>query len=78
MLDASPGGAAGLRETEVEHLDRAVCCERNVRRLQIAMHDPGLVGGVERVGKLARSAESFRDRQTRAFRSAEASRSRRI
>jgi hypothetical protein len=42
------------------------------------MHDPALVGGVERVGKLARDAERFRDRQTRAFRSAEASRSRRI
>jgi hypothetical protein len=35
------------------------------------------VGGVERVGTLARNAERFRDRQSRAFRSAEASRSRR-
>ena len=44
-----------LRETEVEHLDLALGRDLDVRRLQIAMDDATLVGGVERVGNLPAS-----------------------
>ena len=63
------GGAARvirserLRETEVEHLDRAVGPHLDVRRLQIAMDDAVLVRGLEGVGDLPRDRQSLGDRQ---------------
>ena len=37
-----------FRDAEVEHLDRPVGLELDVRGLEIAMHDPALVRGLER------------------------------
>jgi hypothetical protein len=39
----------GFREPEVEHLDGAVGSELDVGRFQIAMNDPRVVNGFERV-----------------------------
>jgi hypothetical protein len=41
-----------LRESEVEHLDDVVVGDFDVRRLEIAMDDAGVVSGGERVGDL--------------------------
>ena len=43
-----------LRETEVEHLHRAVVGDQDVRGLEIAMDDPALVCVLERLGDLRR------------------------
>ena len=70
----SPDGARRfhrLRQTEVEHLHRAVFANLDVRGFQVAMDDPLLVCGFERVGNLLGNGERFVDRQRpRAMRSA--------
>ena len=43
-----------LREAEVEHLYRSVRRDDDVRRFQVAVDNPALVGRIERVGELAR------------------------
>ena len=47
----------GFRQTEVEHLHRAVGADFDVLRLQIAMDDAGFVRGLERVGDLLRDRQ---------------------
>ena len=53
-----------FRDTEVEHLDRAVGSHFDVRGLQIAVHDAAFVRRVERVGNLPRDLQRFGQRQT--------------
>ncbi len=76
--DAGRGGVAGeggrerqvgalallprLGEPEVEHLDRAVGPDLDVGGLEIAVDDPGVVGGLERLGDLDRDGERLLDR----------------
>ena len=64
------GGVASrrLREAEIEHLDRAVGGNLDVRGFQITMDDPALVREVERACDLARHAERLPLRQSRALR----------
>ena len=50
-----------LRQPEVEHLDGAVRPHLDVRRLQIAMDDPLLVRGLERLGNLPRDRQRLVD-----------------
>ena len=57
-------GVQRLRETEVEHLHRAVRSHFDVGRLQIAMDDPLLVRGLERVGDLAGDREGVGERES--------------
>ena len=52
-------GSLALRETEIEHLDGAVIADLDVGRLEIAMHDAGLVRRFERLGNLPRDGEGF-------------------
>ena len=59
-----------LCQTEVEHLDRAVGADLDVRGLQIAMDDPLLVRGFERVGDLPRDRQRLVERDRRRARSA--------
>ena len=56
-------GGQGLRESEVQHLDRAVLAHADVGRLQIAMDDAERVRGVERLGDLPGHVERLVDRQ---------------
>ena len=51
-----------LREPEVEHLDRAVAAQLDVRRLEIAVNDPLLVRSGERLGDLSRNRQGFGER----------------
>ncbi len=51
----------GLREPEVEHLHRAVRSHLDVRRLQVAMNDALLVGGLERLRNLLRDRQCLVD-----------------
>ena len=54
----SSSGSRGLfGEAKVQHLDRAVCRDDDVRRLEIAMNDPALVSRVERIRDLPRDYE---------------------
>jgi hypothetical protein len=55
-----------LGQTEVEHLDLALFRQLDVRRLQVAVDDTGLVGGGEAFGDLGGDAERFGDRQRAA------------
>ena len=50
-------GIHGLRQPEIEHLHRAVACHLDVGRLQVTVHDAGLVRGLERIGNLARDRQ---------------------
>jgi len=45
-------------EAEVENLRRAVARHEDVLRLQVAMHDPAIVRGTERVCDLGREAQN--------------------
>jgi hypothetical protein len=56
----------GFGETEIEHLDRAVGADLDVRRLQIAMHDALLVRGFERLGNLPRDRQHLGERHRSA------------
>ena len=56
----------GLREAEVEHLHRACGGELDVRRLEVAVDDPLLVRGLQRLGDLAREFECHVERQRSA------------
>ena len=58
--DRSPGQR--LRQAEVEHLDLALRRELHVGGLQVPVHDPLLVRGLERVRDLARDRERLVDR----------------
>ena len=59
--------AGHLRQSEVEHLHRAVGLDLDVGGLQVAMRDASLVRGFQRVGDLPRDAQSFIERH-RPFR----------
>jgi hypothetical protein len=50
-------GIDRFREAKVEHFHRTVRADLHVRRLQISMHDPELVRGLEGVGDLFRDLE---------------------
>ena len=50
-------GIESFRDTEVEHLDRAVGSHFDVGRLQVAVHDAAFVCRVERVGNLPRDLQ---------------------
>ncbi len=52
-----------LRQPEVQHLDRAVRRQRDVRRLQVAVHDAVVVRGLERFGNPRGDAQRLLDRQ---------------
>ena len=56
-------GARRLRQPEVEHLHHAVRRDLDVRGLQVAVDDPFLVRGLERVGDLPRDRQRFVNRQ---------------
>ena len=58
----APAGVQRLRQPEVEHLHRAVGAHLDVRRLQIAMDDPLLVRGFERLGDLLRDRQRLVER----------------
>ena len=49
-------GSVQLRETEIEHLDAAVCGHHDVGRLEVAVRDAPLMRGADGVGE--------RDRQS--------------
>ena len=61
------GSGSQLRQAEVQHLHRAVGPHLDVRGLQIAMDDPLLVRGFQRLGDLPRDRQRFveRDRAAR-------------
>ena len=62
--DASaPAGVDRFRQTEVEHLHRAVGADLDVRGLEIAVNDALLVRRFERVGNLPRDRERLVDRE---------------
>jgi hypothetical protein len=54
-------GTSRSRQAEIEHLHRAVRGDLDVRRLQVAVDDALLVGGVERVRDLPRDGERSGD-----------------
>ena len=56
-------GGRRLGQAEVEHLHRAVGLHLDVAGLEIAMNDPSLVGGLQRVGDLVGDRHRLRDRQ---------------
>ena len=67
-LDAA-SGLHRLRETEVEHLHRAVGAHFDVRGLQIAVNDALFVRGFERLGDLLRDGQCLVERdRARAMR----------
>src|SRR5262245_59868783 len=53
-----------LRQSEVEHFDDAGGSDLDVRGFQVAVNDPFLVRGLERLGDLPGDIESLLDRQT--------------
>ena len=65
VIASSADAACGLhrlRQAEVQHLHRAVLANLDVGGLQIAMDDPLLVRGFERLGDLLRDRQRFVDR----------------
>ena len=66
-LEAGPDGLHRLRQPEVQHLHRAVWPKLDVRGFEVAVDDPLLVRGFERVGDLLRDRQRFveRDRAAR-------------
>ena len=62
-------GVERLRQTEIQHLHRAVVAHLDVGRLQIAMDDALLVRGFERLGDLPRDRQRVGERH-RALRDA--------
>jgi hypothetical protein len=56
-------GTQRLGEAEVQHFDRAVGAELDVRGLQVAMDDPGLVRRLEGVHELPGDGERFVERE---------------
>ena len=65
-------GPIGLGEAEVEHLDRAVRRDLDVRRLEVAVDDALLVRRLERLGDLPRDRQRLVEQESRrcAMRSA--------
>ena len=62
---ASPDTGRALRrhrlgQTEVEHFDRAVVTQLDIRGLEIAVDDAVLVRGLERLGDLPGDGHQFR------------------
>ena len=53
----------GFREAEVQHLHRAVAAHLDVCRLEIAVDDPLIVRGFERLRDLLRDGQGFVERQ---------------
>ena len=51
-----------FREAEIEDLHRAVVPDLDVGRLEVAMHDPLLVSGLQRLGNLLRDWERLVER----------------
>jgi hypothetical protein len=51
-----------LGEAEIENLHLAVSPQHDVRRLQVAVDDAGVVSGLERVGNLRRQGERLVER----------------
>ena len=56
------GGGNELRQPEVQHFRRAVLPDLDVRRLQVAMDDAGVVRGGERHSELAGDLQRLVDR----------------
>ena len=56
--------ADGLREAEVQDLDDAVRRDLDVRGLQVAVDDPFVVRGLERLGDLPRDRQRLAQRQS--------------
>jgi hypothetical protein len=56
-------GPGGLGDAEVGDLDRGAQRDEDVRRLHVAVDEPGAVGGVERVGDLLADADHVGDGQ---------------
>jgi len=52
-----PVAAAELGQAEVEDLHETVASHEQVRRLDVAVHDPGLVSFVQPVGRLHRDVQ---------------------
>ena len=61
-----PIATDGLGEAEVQHLDHAAGCDLDVRGLQVAMHDPLVVGDFEGLGDLARNRQRCREWESAA------------
>ena len=62
-------GSSRLRQAEVEHLHRAVVPHLDVGGLQVAVDDPLLVRGFERIGDLLRDRQRLVERHGAAARS---------
>ena len=62
----------GLGEAEVEHFHRAVVADLDVGGLQIAMDDPFVVRGLERLGDLPRDRQRLVERESGRARAAAA------
>jgi hypothetical protein len=52
----------GFRKAEVEHLDGAVAAHFDICRLQVAVDDPLLVRGFQRLRDLPRDGQGFVER----------------
>ena len=55
----SHGVPHGFRQPEIEHLDRTVRAELDVRRLQVTMDDSLLVGRLQGIDDLPRDRQRF-------------------
>ena len=66
LARAARAGIDRLGQTEVENLDRAIRSQLDVGRLQIPVHDAGIVRGFERLGHLAGNGNGFVNRDRTA------------
>ena len=48
---------------QIEHLQPTVCRDHHVGQLEVAVRDPSLMGGTDRVGQRNREVEDLRQRQ---------------
>jgi hypothetical protein len=67
-----PQGVVGFRgqpfgQAEIQHLDLASLIQADVGRLDIPVHDPAAVSGVQGIGDLDGQINDLRDRQASSF-----------
>jgi hypothetical protein len=49
----------GLRQSEIQYLYLALPCDKNIRRLDVAVDDPVAMRGIQCFGDLEGEAEEF-------------------